>query len=444
MNPNTTTQTLTDLLRDAPAEGSDSRKHKPLLRKAALQVAAIGVLFGLWSALAPLAGAVVAQATVKVEHNRKAVQHQEGGIVSAILVRDGQVVKAGDPLLVVAGLGADADLAVLRGQWRAAQALAARADAESRGLVTLVFAPELASDTQATESMAREQSLFAARRRLLDEQVALLHAQGRDAGAQGQGLQAQIDATRRSAALTDEELALNETLAKDGYVARTRVIGLQRLASDYRSRLGEHASALAANQQRDGELRQRIAQLRLNYQAQGADELRDATARLREIEEKLRPLQDQAQRLTVRAPVDGVVMGLKVASVGTVIAPRELLLEVVPAAEKLVFDARVAPQDIEHVRPGGAAELRLLGSDAAARSPLAARVVFVAPDRVTEPGTDRTWFEVTLEADVAPAGAPALRPGMPAEAYIATGERSLLQYLLKPLNLFSQRAMREA
>jgi HlyD family type I secretion membrane fusion protein len=274
--------------------------------------------------------------------------------------------------------------------------------------------------------------------------VALLQAQLRDTAAQGQALQTQLDSTGRSALLTDEELALNEQLAKDGYVARTRVIGLQRLASDYRSRMGEHSSEVASIRQREGELRARLAQLRLQYQAQGADDLRDATAKLREIDEKLRPSRDQSERQTVRAPVDGVVMGLKVAAAGAVIAPREPLLDVVPAREKLVFDARVATQDIEHVQAGGSAELRLLGSDARTRTPLQARVVFVAPDRLTDANSGSAWFNVTLEADARAADGIDLRPGMPAEAYITTGRRTLLQYLAKPLTLFSQRALREA
>jgi HlyD family type I secretion membrane fusion protein len=440
----TAPSTLTGLLREISDDLAQTRDRKRLVRNALVQVSLVGALFAAWSALAPLDGAVVAPATVKVELNRKTVQHQEGGIVREILVRDGQAVRAGDALLVVANLRADADLAVLRDQWRAARAHLARAHAESQLAPSLLPPQELARDPQAAEHLARELGVFAARRRALDEQVALLHAQLRDTAAQGQGLEAQMDSTGRSASLTDEELALNEQLAKDGFVSRTRVIGLQRLASDYRSRIGEHSSELASIHQRDGELRTRIAQLRLQYQTQGADDLRDATAKLREAEEKLRPSIDQAERQTVRAPVDGVVMGLKVAAAGAVIGPREPLLDVVPAREKLVFDARVAPQDIEHVRTGGNAELRLLGSDARTRAPLAARVVFVAPDRVTEANTGRAWFDVTLEADAVASSANDLRPGMPAEAYINTGERTLLQYLLKPLTLFSQRALREA
>jgi len=430
--------TLAAALAEAPATPAWRR----LLVQAAL-VPAIGLaLFAAWAALAPLAGAVVAPAQVKVEHNRKAVQHAEGGIVREILVRDGQAVRAGQALLVLADARTEAELALLHEQGLATRAQVARAEAEARGASRVDWPDDLLRDARGRDAVAREQALFAARRRALDEQGALLQAQRRDAAAQGAGLQAQIDNTTRSAALTDEELALNEGLARDGFVARTRVLGLQRLASDYRTRLAEHASELAALRQRDGELRVRAVQLALQHQAQAADELRAASARLREIEQRLRAPRDLAERLTVRAPVDGVVMNLKVAAAGAVAAPREPLLELVPAHEKLVFQARVAVQDIEHVRPGGAAELRLLGSDARWRAPLPARVAFVSPDRTPDPVNGLPGYDITLEIDGP--GEPGLRPGMPAEAYVLTGERSLLQYLLRPLDLFRQRALREA
>jgi membrane fusion protein, epimerase transport system len=219
------------------------------------------------------------------------------------------------------------------------------------------------------------------------------------------------------------------------------------VAADYRTRLGEHRSELAAVRQRGGELQARSAQLRLQYQAQATDELREATAQLREIEERLRPSRDHVLRQTVRAPVDGVVMALRVAAAGAVIAPREALLDVVPAREKLVIDAQIAPQDIEHVRVGGPAEVRLLGSEARLLPPLPARIAFAAADRSVDKDNGRAWFAVTVEVDAQALQRqqPALhlQPGMPAELYVTTAERTLLEYLLKPLNLFSQRALRE-
>jgi HlyD family type I secretion membrane fusion protein len=439
---------LADLLMQAGSDSEHRREWRRQARSLLLPVAVVAGLLVAWSATAPLAGAVVAPAQLKVEYKRKTVQHQEGGIVREILVRDGQTVRAGDPLLVIGDIRQEADLNVLQDQLRAARARAARADAESR-LATRFDAPEpLQRDGAAAEHIARERAVFIARRQALDEQGALLQAQIQQGQAQGAALESQIDATTVSGKLSEEELAINEKLAVEGFVNRARLIGLQRTAADYKSRLGEVGSELAAARQRVAELRARVAQLRLTYQTQATDELKDAASRVREIEERLRPSKDQVERQIVRAPVDGEVMSLRVAGPGAVIAPREPLLDVVPQREKLVVDARIEPQDIDHVRVGGAAEVRLISADTRRTPLLPAKVIFVSADRVTQAETGKAWFDVTVEVDAQALKQHQptlhLQAGMPAELYVTTGERTLLEYLAKPLRSFSQRALRES
>ena len=431
------------------AEAADASVRRALRGQAVrllwpLAVAA-ALLLG-WSAFAPLSGAIVAPAEIKVELNRKTVQHAEGGIVREILVRDGQSVRAGDALLVIGDVRGEAELALQQDQWRAARLRAARAEAEARAASRFDPPADLAHDPHAAEHIARERAVFAARRQSIDEQIVLLEEQARQAQAQAQAFESQIEATSRSAKLSDEELAMNTKLAADGFISRVRLISLQRVTSDYASRLAENRSDLAAAHQRVGELRTRIAQIKLQQQTQATDELRDAAAQVRELGERLRPSRDHVERQTVRAPVDGAVMALRVAAPGAVVAPREALLDVVPAREMLVVSARIAPQDIQHVHVGGHAEVRLLGSDARQRPPLAARVVFVSPDRLSDPASGRTWFEATVEVDAAALPRQAqtsLQPGMPAEVYVTTAQRSLVEYLAKPLLLFTQRALRE-
>lgn len=440
-----TTTLAAALLHAAPPAESHAAMRR-LLQRAALPAAIAVALFAGWSALAPIAGAVVAPAEVKVELNRKTVQHAEGGIVRAILVREGQAVKAGEPLLVVGDLRTDSALALLQDQRRALRLRVARAEAEAQMAARLEVPPDLANDPQAAGHVERERALFAARRRALDEQSTQLQGQLLQSRAQAQALQGQIASTQASARLSDEELAMNERLADQGYVHRSRLIGLKRISADYGARLAEHEGNLAAVRQRGGELASRIAELRLQAQAQAADELREAAAQLREIEQRLEPSRDQAERQTVRAPADGTVMALRVAAAGAVVGPREPLLEIVPSQEKLVFDARVAPADVEHVRAGGSAEIKLLGSSMRHAQALPARVAVVAADRSVDSSSGRTWFQTTVEVDAAAlkaAGLPALQPGMPAEVYVDTGTRSLLGYLAGPLDLFSRRALRE-
>jgi HlyD family type I secretion membrane fusion protein len=439
--------TLALVLQQAADDPVADKQLRRLARRLLWPLAAAAAFGIAWSAIAPLSGAVVAPAEVKVELNRKTVQHAEGGIVQKILVRDGQSVRAGDPLLVIGGLRSQAELALLQDQLRAARLRAARAEAEARMATRFAAPADLATDPEAAEHIARERAVFDARRQALQEQIGLLDEQVRHAEAQVAAFQSQIEATSRSASLSDEELALNERLAREGFVSRARLIGLQRVSADYASRIGEHRSDQASARQRAGELRARIAQLRLQLQIQATDELRDATAQVRELTERLRPSADEVERQTVRAPVDGTAMALRVAAPGAVIGPREPLLDVVPAREKLVISARIATQDIEHVHVGGAADVRLLGADVLQRPLIPGRVTFVSPDRMSDSTGARTWFDVTVEVErsalPAQQAAQPLQPGMPAEVYVTTAERSLFEYLAKPLGLFMQRALRE-
>jgi HlyD family type I secretion membrane fusion protein len=441
---NGTTTTLADLLTQAAPDHDNRREWRGHARRLLLPVVLAAALLGAWSAAAPLAGAVIAPASVKVELKRKTVQHQEGGIVREILVRDGQSVRAGDPLLVIGDMRHEADLRLLQDQLRAARARVARAEAESR-VAPRFEAPEGLNDAAAAGHVARERSVFDAHRQALNEQSSLVQGQIQQALAQVAALESQIAATGVSGKLSEEELAINQSLASQGFVNRTRLIGLQRTAADYQGRLGEQRGELAAARQRIAELRARIAQLRIAYQTQATDEAKEASDRVREIEERLRPSKDQVERQVVRAPVDGDVMSLRVAGPGAAIAPREALLDVVPRHEKLVVEARIDPHDIEHVRVGGAAEVRLVTADARELPPLPATVSFVSADRVTQPETGRAWFDVTVDVDARALQQRHVRlqAGMPAELYVTTGERTLLAYLMKPLRAFSQRAMRE-
>src|SRR5262249_7947986 len=156
-----------------------------------------------------------------------------------------------------------------------------------------------------------------------------------------------------------DELTSNEKLIKDGYVQRARILQLQRAEADSRSKVAEGRSALAAARQRAAEVKAKIARARNQYQQQATDELKEATAKLRELQQRLEPSMDQVDRQIVRSPVDGEVMSLRVSGVGAVVAPREPLLDVVPAQERLVLEAHIRPQDINSVHRDSAAQIRL-------------------------------------------------------------------------------------
>jgi HlyD family type I secretion membrane fusion protein len=439
----TSNATFASLLGEIDPRAQEALRR--LSRHALIPLAIAGGLLILWSTLAPLSGAVIAAGRVKVELNRKTVQHQEGGIVRKILVRDGDLVRAGQPLLVIGDVRNDAELSLLQDQLVTERIRYARASAEA-ALSSSFQSPADLDTSIAKEPLAREQALFDSRRRTLNELVTSLNAQVRDAQAQADALSHQIESIEGSAKLASDELALNEKLVSQGFVQRSRLLQLQRDASDYRSRISEAQSELSLAHQRGGEVQARIRQTRNQYQQLAADESKESASKIREIEERLRPSKDQAERQYVRAPVDGKVMGLHVAAVGEVVAPREPLLDVVPTREKLVVEARIRPQDINHVREGSAAQVRLTPFDSRSTPLLAGSVTFVSPDLVTGPENSEAWFVATVVVD---ASALASRPGMqlqagmPAELYVTTPARTLFQYLAKPFTSFTSHAMRE-
>ena len=441
----TATTTFASLLVSSEADPQARAELRRQQRLFLIPLAIAAALLMLWTIAAPLSGAIIAAGKLKVELNRKTVQHQEGGIVRSILVRDGDTVRAGQPLIVVGDVRNDAELNMLRDQLRAERIRNARASAEA-ALAKFQVPAELADAPGTSDDVARETALFQARRRTLDEQITSLEAQTRDSRTQAAALTKQIETTAASAKLAADELEINEKLVRQGYVQRARLLQLQRDESDYRSRLAEAQSDLALAQQRAGELQARIAQTRNQYQQLATDEARESAAQIRELDERVRPSQDQAERQFVRAPVAGRVMALRVSSVGEVIGPRDPLVDIVPTQEKLVVEARIRPQDIDHVRESSAAEVRLTAFDARTTPLMPGKVVFVSPDRITSQETGESWFVATVEVDAAALrDHPSLRlqPGMPAELFVKTPERTLFQYLAKPLTTFASRAMRE-
>jgi HlyD family type I secretion membrane fusion protein len=427
-------------------EPTDARNMRLLRHRLLIPIAVVSALLLTWMAFAPLAGAVVAPAQIKVDLNRKTVQHQEGGIVRELLVRDGQEVRAGEPLVVIGDLRGEAELNLLQDQVREERVRMARAGAEA-GLAEHFGVPqEEQSATAASDYAVRESALFTARRRTLNEQIEALESQSREAQAQAIALQSQIEAGEESEKLAADEFAMNEKLVRSGYVPTARILQLKRAMTDYRSKTAESRGQLAVARQRAADLRERIAQTRNQYRQQAADELKQSTAKLHELEERLQPSIDQVERQIVRSPVDGEVMEMRVSGAGEVIAPREPLLDVVPAQARLVVEARIRPEDINHVQKNASAQVRLTSFDARTTPLLSGNVTFVSGDRITSADGRESYFTATVEIDAANLkGHPEIRlqPGMPAELYVATGTRSLFQYLLRPVTSFALRAMRE-
>lgn len=433
----------------ALAVGADAMPElRRVMRAGLIALAIFAVLLIAWIVLAPLHGAVIASGQLRANAQRQTLQHQEGGIVAEVKVRDGDHVKAGQPLLVLEDVRVDASLDLLRSQYEVEQAREARLEAEKSLLDAVVFPPGLlaqAGSPRVAEVLEREQAVFAARRQALNGQIGLLLAQKRQTADEAAAWRQQIDAEARALGLQREELLANEELVRKNFVQKTRVLGLQRNVAEYEARLGEHRAELARTAQKASDIDLRILSLRNGYAQTAADELKDSSGKRIDLEEKLRPSSDAAARQVVSAPSDGVVVELKARHAGLAVGPREPLMDLVPD-DALVVSARLRPEDVAHVQPGAAADVRLMAFNQRSMPMLKAVVRVVSADRIVERTRGIDYYEVTLDLDSASlraAGSPPLRAGMPVEAYLLTAERSVFEYLFEPVTAYLNRGLRE-
>ena len=421
-----------------------------LARKGML-VLALGLLPVLaWLMLAPLASAVVAPAFVKVDLDRRPVQHAEGGIVREVRVRDGQRVAQGEPLLVLGDVGIDADLNRLSYRVLAERAGIARLEAEQAGLSQWGFPPEvleaMKTDPRLAEQVAKERSLFNARRDSLSGQTALLRAQREKIGQEIAALRAQIEQAQAAWGHQKAELERNRQLLKEGFIAGTRMSQLESGVADYGVKLEERRQELARAEQRRMDTELRIKAMENDYWQQASDQLKAANVRLSEIAQEQRKSSDAAQRQLIVAPVAGEVMNLRHVSPGSVVAPREPVADIVPADPRLLVEAQIRPEDVRRVRPGQVARIRFTAFNTLTTPLVEGKVLYVSADRLVDRNNQQAWYVVQVEADaqsLQQAGQLQLQAGMPAQVYLEGERRTPLQYLLEPITLMMERAGRE-
>jgi HlyD family type I secretion membrane fusion protein len=422
--------------------------YKPAVRAGLLVIAGVAVALGAWAATAQLSGAVIAPGFVKVDLNRKVVQHQEGGTVRAIRVRDGDHVKQGQELLLLDDVRIDAQLDLQRTQLDAERLKAARLEAERLYSARPVFPADLLKrrdEPKITEQLERETTLFRARRDAIETQVALLRRQIAETTSESAALTEQVAAEERALKLQREELASNERLLEQGYIQKTRVMTLQRGVAEYEARHSERRAEQSKARQRASELELRILSMKNAYAQSAADELKETSAKIFDLEERIRPSRDAAERQKILAPIAGEVVGLRVFSQGAVVGPREVLMEIVPDDKRLIVEARIRPEDINHVRPGSAADVRLTAYKARTTPLVPGAVTYVSGDRLVDQQSGAPYYVVHI--DVPPERLAEenlkLQAGMPAEVYLKGEERTPLQYLLEPLTQVMRHAARE-
>lgn len=397
-------------------------------------------LFMAWAAFAPLDQGVVAPATVSIEQRRTTVQHLQGGIVRELKVRDGQRVKAGDVLIVLDDATTRATYESIRQAYLSQRAFESRLRAELIDARAIDWHPDLMAgdDPQATQHMVVQQQVFDARRAALAAELSA----GRQsiAGLEGQirGLNEMRGSRSAQVELLSRQLANVRALADEGFAPRNQVLQLEQAEAERRAALAELDTAMERARSAIAETRLRIAQRQQEYAKEVSSQLAEVSRDVEANQERLTAITGDLGRMQVRAPVDGQVVALQAAGIGSVVTPGQRLLDIVPHGAPLLLDAKVPPHVIDRVAAGDVAEVRFSSFADQPRLVVTGRVVSLAGDAVTEALGSVVQSYYLARVELTEEGLKALQgrnlqPGMPAEVLIKTGERSLLTYLLHPL-----------
>ena len=438
--------------------GGDEQQTPPelerrLKRPMIVGAAVIGIFvvgLGVWASLATLATGVTAIAEVRADAMRKTLRAREPGYVKQILVREGQLVRAGQPLLLFNDVEARAAVDVLQNQYDTLIAQNARFSAEALGKTQLEFPAELTarmSDPRVAQLIRDQQFLFTSRLQTFQGQAAMLGQRVEQQQSQIQGLQAQVDSITEQQRLTEEELAGYRKLNEQGFAPKTLILRYERSLAELGGRKGQMLAEIARIRQQMGETRIQLATLRDERESQAAEGLRDSQVRLADVIPRLTTARQTLDNTVVRAPVDGYVFNLTQFTVGGVVGSGEVVMDIVPAGVPLTVTAMIKPEDVDEVRVGMDAKVKLTGLNQRFSDSLDAKVTVVSADRITNEQNGAAFYRVDLR--IPPTELTKLKkgveltPGMPASALIVTGKRSVMGFIISPITDTVEDAFRE-
>jgi HlyD family secretion protein len=405
---------------------------------------------GGWAALTSFAGAVIAPGQLVVESEVKKVQHPTGGVIGELLVKDGDHVRAGDVLVRLDETQTRANLDVTRKALDELAARRARLEAERDGLPEVAFPRHLmawqASDPEIAALLEGESRLFAARLASRDGQRAQLTERAAQLKEEVTGLTEQAAAKAREIALIGTELRGVRELYAKNLVPITRVTALERDGARLEGERGQLIASIASARGKIAETKLQILQVDADMRTEVGKDLAEIRGKWSELVEKRVAAEDQLKRVDLRAPQNGVVHQMSVHTVGGLVTPTEPAMLIVPDADRLTVEVRVQPQDIDSVRQGQAAVLRFSAFNARTTPEIGGEVTRVSADVTTDPKTGRSYYTARIGlsgAELARLGEVRLVPGMPVEAHLQIGERTVLSYLVKPLTDQIAKAWRE-
>ncbi|WP_249582796.1 HlyD family type I secretion periplasmic adaptor subunit [Pseudomonas viridiflava] len=405
-------------------------------------------LFGIWAAFAPLGNAVYGTGLVTVQTYRKTVQHLEGGIVKELLARDGDTVKKGDPLIVLDDAQLSAQYESTRNQLISTKAREARLRAERDDLPAIPPLEVSGTDSQrAQEAIEGEAQVFNARKASRLGEIAVQRERIGQLKQQVLGLKDMIRTKVNLEKSYSGEIVELKDLLRQGFVDKQRLLEQERKLDMLKSEVADHESTITKTLLQINETELQIIQLTKNFSSEVVKELSDVQAKVFDLQETATALQDRLSRVVIRAPEDGMVLDMKVHTVGGVVSAGTPLLDIVPESSELVVEAHVSTNDIDRVAVGRLTDVRFSAFNSATTPVIPAIVTRVSADRLTDQQSGEPYYLVRVkltEEGLKRLGDRKLQPGMPAEVLINAGERTMLEYLLKPAgNMFTKSMIEE-
>jgi HlyD family type I secretion membrane fusion protein len=417
-------------------------------------IAVFLTVFGIWGVAAPIAGAVVSTGYFVASGQNKIVQHLEGGVIADILVMEGDLVRKGQEIITLDQTAAAAELRRLDLRAARLMAMEARLEAEISDAPVIDFPEALVAealeDPDTAEIIASQNETFHARRRHVQSEIATLSSGIDGLNERIMGAQAQRDAIERQIAIIAEELEGKERLLRDGFIRRPEVLALQRAQAGLEGEVGRLVGDMGDSRERIARINEQILSVRNAAAKVAVEQSQEVKAELKDVRERRRGAANMVERGAIIAPEDGIIVKMRYHTPGGVIEPGSPVAEIVPLDADLLIQARVRPQDIDNVRLGQEATIRLTALNKRTTPMVEGVVTYVSADALPAElgreasGQDGFVARIRLDARsmaMVPDFAPT--PGMPAEVYIKTRERSFAEYLLQPVKDSMARAFRE-
>lgn len=406
--------------------------------------------FGSWATMANISGAVIATGELEVEQSRQIVQHVDGGIVRAILVREGDQVAANQTLIELDGTRLRGEFAIVETQYFEAMARSARLAAERDAVDEIDFPEALrraaSQRAEIAELMAGQEALFVARLTTHRQRIEQLQQRQIQIRSQVAGIDAQIEAVQAQLDIAREELSGQASLAERGLTTNARLNALQREVAERAGMLGDLVSRRAEAMERIASVSLDVIALNSTRQEDAIAQLRELLALQRELHEQRGVLDDRIRRLDIRAPAAGVVHGLEVSTVGAVVRAAERIMAIVPQDQPLVVAAQIETNDIDRIYPGQRVILQFPAFSSRTMPEVGGEVIHVSADAFVDERTLRSFYRVRIrpnEDDLAELEGRHLVPGMSVTAFAQTDARSPVDYLTRPLADYFRRAFRE-